>query len=94
MEDGVDVRGNVRDHGEVFFVREMDDEGVEGGAFFGFEDFGDGGGVEGVGGEAVDGFGGEGDDFTCLEEPDGFGDGFFGVRVGDEFGGDDAGFHG
>ncbi len=94
LEDGVDVSGDVSDHGEVFFVREMDDEGIEGGAFFGFEDFGDGGGVEGVGGEAVDGFGGQGDDFTCLEEPDGFGDGFFGVRVGDEFGGDDAGFHG
>lgn len=94
LEDGVDVIWHVRDHGEVFFVREMDDERVEGGAFFGFEDFGDGGGIEGVGGEAIDGFGGESDDGTGLEEADGFGDGFFGVRVGDEFGGDDAGFHG
>ena len=38
----------------------MDDKGIPGGALLGGEDFGDGLGREGVGAEAVDGFGGEG----------------------------------
>jgi hypothetical protein len=46
----------------------MDDEGVPGRALLGGEDGGDSGGVEGVGSEAVDGFGGEGDEVALAEE--------------------------
>ena len=43
------------------------------GAAFGLENFGDGGGVLGVGAEAVDGFGAEGDEFAGRLEGGGFG---------------------
>ncbi len=46
----------------------MDDERVPGGALLGSEDGGHGDGVEGVDTEAVDGFGGEGDEPTLAEE--------------------------
>lgn len=46
----------------------MDDEGVFGGSSFDFEDSADGFGVEGVAGEAVDGFGGEDDDSSFAHE--------------------------
>ena len=45
-----------------FAIGDVDDEGVGWGAAFGVVDFLDGGGVAGVGTEAVDGFGGEGDE--------------------------------
>ena len=44
---------------DAFVSDDVDDDGVEGGAFFGHENFGDGVSVEGVGGESVDGFCGE-----------------------------------
>lgn len=44
------------------FVGDVDDEGVGGGAAFDGVDFFDGVGVGGIGAEAIDGFGGEGDE--------------------------------
>jgi len=54
---------------------EMDDERVEEGAMFGLENAGYGSGIESVGGEAVDGFGGEGDHLAGGEKGGGFLDG-------------------
>ena len=49
----------------------MDDEGAGGRPAFDGVDAGYGFGVEGVGSETVDGFGGEGDESAGAEEPDG-----------------------
>ena len=63
------------DLGELGAGGDVDDEGVPGGALLGFEDFGDTAcGVEGVGAEAVDGFGGERDGVAGAEEVGGAGD--------------------
>lgn len=53
------------------FVGDVDDEGVLGRAAFEIEDAADGCFVGGVGAEAVDGFGGEGDDAAGEEAADG-----------------------
>jgi hypothetical protein len=49
----------------------VDDEGTGGGPEFDSVDAGYGFGVQGVGSETVDGFGGEGDKAAGAEEPDG-----------------------
>jgi len=51
-------------------VGDVDDEGVGGRAVFGLVDFLDGVGAAGVGAEAVDGFGGEGDELALPQEFD------------------------
>lgn len=90
-DGGGDVCGDDGDFGEPIFVWEVDDERVEGGAVFGDEDFGDGVWVEGIGGEAVDGFGGESDGFAGGEEFDGSADGLL-EKIG-TIGGCDFGLH-
>ena len=90
-DGGCDVVGDDGDFGESVFVGEVDDERVEGGAVFGGEDFGDGVWVESIGGEAVDGFGGEGDGFASGEEFDGSVDGIL-KKIG-TIGGCDFGLH-
>ena len=63
--------GYLVEHGAV---ADVDDEGVPVGAVFGEEDFGDCVGVERVGSEAVDGFGGEGYGAAVAEDLGGAGD--------------------
>lgn len=55
----------------VFDVGDVDNEGVGGGAALGFVDAGDRLWVGGVGTEAINGFGGEGDEAALFEEMDG-----------------------
>jgi hypothetical protein len=63
--------GERAGHGQI---GDVDDEGTGRRAALGGEDELDGGGVEGVGAEAVDGFGGEGDELAGAEEGDGLRD--------------------
>jgi len=61
--------GPGRGEGLCHFDRvDMNDERAVGGTALGGEDFLDCGGVEGVGAETVDSFGGEGDEFAGAEE--------------------------
>lgn len=75
--EGRPVGGAVLGH---FKSGDVDDDGVVGGAAFGFVDFGDGGGVQGVGSEAVNCFRRERDQFTGAQEFSGARDG--GVEQG------------
>jgi len=49
-------------------IGEVEDEGIEEGALFHLEDAGERGGVEAVGGKAVDGLGGQTDDMALAQE--------------------------
>ncbi len=83
LVDGfLDFRGDDGDALEIAAAGDVDDEWVEGGAFLGGEDFCDGFRIEGVRGEAVDGFGGEGDDFSGTQEVAGSCDGLFHFIIG------------
>jgi hypothetical protein len=68
----------------------MDDERIESGSLLGLEDFRDCGRIERVGGEAIDGFRRQGDDFALAEETHGLLDGLMHqIRlIGAENGGD------
>ncbi len=66
-----DAGGELVDLSEV---GDVDDERVEEGAVFGFEDACDGGGGRGVAGEAVDGLGRHRDDLVVAEEVGGEGE--------------------
>jgi hypothetical protein len=85
-----DAFGHLGDEVELILVRQVDDERIEGRAFLRLEDFRDGGGIERVGGEAIDGFCRESDDFALAEETHGLLDGLMHqIRlIGAENGGD------
>lgn len=74
-DHGVEFLGDFGDEVNVFFATDVDDERIESGAFFDFENLGHRLRVEGMGGEAVDGFGGHSDEFAFFEEGDRFRDG-------------------
>ena len=71
LDERCDGRRHFRDEIELLFVREVDDERVKGGALLRFEDFRDGGGVQRIGGESVNGLRGQGDDLAGAQERDG-----------------------
>ena len=71
---------------------DMDDDGVVGGALLDGEDLADGVGIPCIGGEAIDGLGGEGDDMTAAQQAGGLGDGLLEERGGVD--GEDFGRHG
>ena len=85
MREFVDGRGDVgrhfSDEVEVLPMRKMDDEGIEGGAFLGFEDLRHGGSVQRISGEAIDGLRRQRYDFAGAEQAYGLGDSSFeGIR--------------
>ena len=61
---------------------DVDDERIEGRALLGGEDLGDGGRVEGIRGEAIDGFGRQGDDFAIPQQGAGLAHGVFHIVIG------------
>ncbi len=65
LRDGADVTDDGREHGRI---GDVDDDRIPVGAVFGDEDRLDGGGVECVGGKAVDGLSGHGDEATVTED--------------------------
>ena len=73
-DSGFEMCGDVCDGGELVDGGEVDDEGVPGWALLGGEDACDGFWRERVGSEAVDGFGGKGDEAAFAEESGGAGD--------------------
>ncbi len=73
-------------------VRDMDDDGVVGGALLDGKDLADGMGVPCVGGKAIDGLGGERDDMAVAQQAGGPGDGL--LEEGGGVDGEDFGRHG
>ncbi len=63
------------DAADVLRPRDVDDEGIEGGARLHLEHAGHRRRVEGIGAQAVDGLGGEGDDAARFQETRGLGEG-------------------